>query len=359
MVVMHFTSKLVASKIVASAMLVSCAVGVGGCDEAVTPLVDEPIDLRAKLQNGAQINGASLNGTSLNGVTLNGEDFNGVTLNGVTLNGVTLNGVTLNGTSFNGTRLINGVPTQVSGSDFIGAVFSLFVNGAPFAVTFNDIYLDPYNPGGDVYLYDISVYDVLNNMTVPMCTSGGTPVPAIPLINHWDPITGDRTDDATVVTFACRGGALAKCVDWGYRPWATGTRCDPITEVCSAVSLTDFHQACTRMVRADYCGDGTPHTVNGTLIDVYDRLSPTIQTQGTAENPMWGIEAEWGPDGALCAGDSLRLQHLDELEIPYTTPPCLEDLLEQEDCGTFPASRGAKVGNSYCGAFGSDPKSCG
>ena len=113
------------------------------------------------------------------------------------------------------------------------------------------------------------------------------------------------------------------------------------------------------MVRADYCGDGVPHTVNGTLVDVYDRLSPTIQTQATADHPEWGVEAEWGPDGALCAGTSLRLQHLDELGIAYDVPPCLEELLEQPDCGSFPAARGARTGNSYCGAFGTDPKSCG
>ena len=48
------------------------------------------------------------------------------------------------------------------------------------------------------------------------------------------------------------------------------------------------------MLRADYCGDGTPHTVNGTLINLYDNAS----VQADAES--WPVDAEWGPDGALC-----------------------------------------------------------
>ena len=50
---------------------------------------------------------------------------------------------------------------------------------------------------------------------------------------------------------------------------------------------------------------------------------------------------------------------LDELGIPYTYPPCLDALQEQPDCGSFPTERGGMVGNSYCEAFGTDPKSCG
>ena len=347
---MHSTSK-----IVASVMLVSCP-WVGGCDDNSTE--QAPVEMRALHKNSPGVNTAALNGFSLNGFSLNGDVINGFSLNGFSLNGFSLNGFSLNGTSFSATKIVDGVPTVVTGTGLIGTSMTLVHGTDIFTLTFDNIHLDPYNPAGDVYLYDITVHDVIHNFSAPLCTLDGVAAPAIPLRNHWDPLTGDRIDDVTVITFACRGGALAKCVDWGYRPWATSTKCDPVTEICTEVSLTDYHQACTRMVRADYCGDGTPHTVTGTLIDVYDRLSPTIQAQFSGGNPNWGIEAEWGPDGALCAGDSLRLQHLDELEIPYTYPPCLDDLLEQPDCGTFPAARGGKLGNSYCGAFGTTPKDC-
>ncbi len=61
------------------------------------------------------------------------------------------------------------------------------------------------------------------------------------------------------------------------------------------VSLADYHQACTRMARADYCGNGISHTQDGTEIDLYDRLG--IQ-QLTKDSGMV-FEAAWGKDGAV------------------------------------------------------------
>ncbi len=78
---------------------------------------------------------------------------------------------------------------------------------------------------------------------------------------------------------------LAKCVRWGYKPWKT----------LEAISLRDYHQACTRMARADYCGNGISHTKDGTIIDLYDRLG--IQEK-TKDNGMV-FEAAWGTDGAV------------------------------------------------------------
>ncbi|MEM9457582.1 MAG: ADYC domain-containing protein [Myxococcota bacterium] len=123
------------------------------------------------------------------------------------------------------------------------------------------------------------------------CVDGaGDPVKAILLKGDWSSpgyarISGVEADQAT--TWACRGAALAKCVEWGYHPEG----------LHSGTSLADHHQACTRLVRADYCGDGEHHTENGTLIDVEDSLG--IQTHST----VWGIEAAWGANGALCLND--------------------------------------------------------
>ncbi len=50
-------------------------------------------------------------------------------------------------------------------------------------------------------------------------------VSAIPVANYWNLETGDRVDDPNVFVWACTNAVIAKCVLWGYRPWATAKRC--------------------------------------------------------------------------------------------------------------------------------------
>jgi ADYC domain-containing protein len=47
-------------------------------------------------------------------------------------------------------------------------------------------------------------------------------------------------------------------VRFGYKPWREA----------AGKPRWDYHQACVRMVRADYAGDGIGHTRDGTLIDL-------------------------------------------------------------------------------------------
>jgi hypothetical protein len=95
------------------------------------------------------------------------------------------------------------------------------------------------------------------------------------------------------LTFACENGAIAKCIHWGYKPWASR----------DGQSLASLHQACTRMARADYCGNGRSHTHEDTTIDMYDRLGVLART--TEASTDWdpkraSFEAAWAPDGATC-----------------------------------------------------------
>ena len=55
----------------------------------------------------------------------------------------------------------------------------------------------------------------------------------------------------------------------GYRPWGKAQKGE---------SLWDYHQACVRMLRADYCGNGKPHTRDGTRIELWDRLDIQVDT---------------------------------------------------------------------------------
>ncbi|HVG58824.1 MAG TPA: ADYC domain-containing protein [Hyalangium sp.] len=108
----------------------------------------------------------------------------------------------------------------------------------------------------------------------------------------WD-ASGAHQEQPGRFTFACENGAITKCVGWGYKPWASH-RGQPLAEL---------HQACTRMARADYCGDGRSHTHQGTSFDFYDRVS--LNTPSTEPSALWdpargSFEAAWGPDGAVC-----------------------------------------------------------
>ncbi len=95
----------------------------------------------------------------------------------------------------------------------------------------------------------------------------------------------------------CTSGAVAKCLRLGYLPWKTHP---------SGVTLESYFTACTRMIRADYCGDGSGHTSNGTPINVFDRLG--IQTKD--DDVDMHFEAAWGPEGALCVAKTRRSDHL-------------------------------------------------
>ncbi len=319
----------------------------------------EQISPRSVYGNDVLLNSAELNGWSLNGFRMNGWSLNGWSLNGWSLNGWSLNDVALSGSRFTALKIVDGQAVTLTGEQLIGAELTLANDGVPFTLRFDDIYRDPARPTGDVYFHKVSVYDADSDTWSSLCRdSFGAPTEAIALTNYWDPVTGDRVDDSAAVTLACRGAALAKCVEWGYRPWATATRCTG--PQCATISLADHHQACTRMARADYCGNGIPNTLNNTPIDVYDRLSPKIQSQDSVGDNDWKVEAEWGPNGALCMGKETRLKMFAQQGIAHADPTCRKALEAVKECGKFPASRASttKLANNYCPKWKTEPNKC-
>ncbi len=146
---------------------------------------------------------------------------------------------------------------------------------------------DPKDPTGEVTLYTFSEQDAATGEWRNACQ----PDPdgrrlGFPLAGRF---TGDmrHVDAPGRLLIACTGGAEGKCIRFGYRPWRSAP---------DGSSLAPYYQACVRMVRADYCGDGVGHTRNGTPIDLFDRIG--IQADEPA--PGMTLEAAWGPDGAVC-----------------------------------------------------------
>jgi hypothetical protein len=146
---------------------------------------------------------------------------------------------------------------------------------------------DPRDPSGEVMLYSLSEPDGATGGWRTACE----PDPdgrrfGFPLAGSFTP-GGTYQPTRGGILITCTGGAEGKCVRFGYKPWRTTP---------DGVSLAPYYQACVRLVRADYGGDGIGHTRNGTPIDLFDRIG--VQRDEIA--PGMTLEAAFGPGGAVC-----------------------------------------------------------
>lgn len=327
--------------------------------------------------NGHNMNGHNMNGHNMNGHNMNGVSLNGVSLNGHNMNGVQLSGTNLvasvvdvdsscghsqvtagaplagcspcaqivdNGDPYCGTTYWDGQCVSeaqawcsLSGASLVNAQFSgTRDDGGTVTLRLDGVRAAPAAQPGDPDNSDIVLYafswltpahfewiDIagrphkiwLVDSWTPLCAStdrDGLFNQAIPVAGHWADCQGPGcggkiSNDGFAL--ACRDvGAIAKCVERvGYKPWKTGS---------NGLSLDEPHQACVRMLRADYCGNGVPHTNDGTQIDVYDYpTSYGVETQVGNVSLGWNYEAEWSKDGAVCENGS---RWSDANPAPYT-----------------------------------------
>lgn len=275
---------------------------------------------------------ASHEGLERNGISLDGSDPlgsglgpGGLILVGGKLGGVSLIDLKVAHSGFAASMEVDDEMVEVTGEELVGARLRFDRK----VITVDGAILEPVRAalvgveplGGSTLAHHMMVYDPAAGAWEDPCADNGG-LGLIPLQGAWDLETGDALG-GDQVTLACRGSVLAKCVEWGYEPWRSP-------------EMADLHQACTRMARADYCGDGTPHTVDGTKIDVYDAYG--VQQKVTA----WPVEAEWGPEGATCVGgNALRLELLG-----IDKPDCFVDLYDPQ-CGDL--SGESQLANRYGG----------
>ena len=237
------------------------------------------------------------NGLALNGLELNGQAFNGMKFNGLKYNGLKYNtdappsstGESLIGFTrvwLEDSRFHGDLPdgTHVHKRDLDEAVFQGQLardEGTEKFVTMRIEDINQLANGSDVFLYKLQAWDEPTKLWTYVCPGKHW---AIPVSGAWD-LSGSKMTGENLFTFACRErGAIGKCIDFGYKPWI-----DP-----------DRHQACVRMVRADYCGDGQSHTVDGNTINLYDADGIQKDTHGTETAYSWTFEADWTASGAKC-----------------------------------------------------------
>ncbi|MBK8264712.1 MAG: hypothetical protein IPK80_25645 [Nannocystis sp.] len=283
---MHQIKSLVA--LVGTTLLFGCDPDLHGIAEdgsSMTDFLDEEgrISWRNIQDNGVENNGVRWNGVRWNGVRWNGVRWNGVRWNGVRWNGEDLVDPSMIG---NQIRALTQQGQEKVGPDLEGAVLDadILVDGVLTPVEFRLTSVSPIATPSGVSVDGLLIEqrELPSGSWVNVCENNA---PAVSLQGDWDVATGDKISSSSdASTWACLGAALGDCAGWGYVPGAT----------FNGHSLSAYHQACTRAKRADYVGDGGPHTSNGTAIDIYDRLG--MQVPGTS----WGVEALYNENGVVC-----------------------------------------------------------
>jgi hypothetical protein len=222
-----------------------------------------------------------------------------------------------NGTSASGTPIsiaVNGPP--LSGSDVVGSTWTgLVSDGTTVALRIEEA-MQGSGANSDVWSYRWSV-STAGGGWQPLCVDPtGQAIFADAVGGTWNlaqgvPGGGAYHPESSEFTIACRGSAIAKCIELGYKPWNGLVR-----EIAT----------CTRAMRGDYCGDGAPFTVTGTVINIFDVDGIQLDTAA------WVPEAEWSPDGALCISKKKDTRFW---QVAHSTPPCFPEVLKPEkSCGT-------------------------
>ncbi len=185
----------------------------------------------------------------------------------------------------------------------MGAVLTLGDgSGAQRRIRIDTVEHDARDQLGEVMLYTLSEPDPATGQWRNACN------PDADGRRLGFPLAGAFTPDGRYVAMpgriliTCTGGAEGKCVRFGYKPWRT---------LPDGTLLQPYYQACVRLVRADYGGDGEGHTRDGTPIDLFDRIG----IQRDEVGPGMTLEAAFGPDGAVCVAhprlsDSMSLDAL-------------------------------------------------
>ena len=294
--------------------------------------------------------GENLQGENLQGENLQGENLQGMNMQGIRLQGATLSGVSLSHVEIDRGELVaqRGSDT-LRGTQLLGAHFKADVRGtAPLApaavIEYRITKIEPelarydLTNTGHTFLYTLEQWASDTGSWKAACPADadGRTV-AIPVAAVWND-HGDRTESTTQFTFGCTTGVIAKCYRWGYRPWVTGYG-----------DLVAMHQTCTRLARADYCGNGRPNTHDGTKVNVWDTLPAPGPIQRHGLLPPIGFppvpmtfEAGWNTGGAVCLSRARWLLD-DSVEIASLCPDRL-----------VPPGLGQTVCDSIADALGYD-----
>jgi hypothetical protein len=165
-------------------------------------------------------------------------------------------------------------------ADLVGAVLGVRLHGSEARIRVDSVSPDLFDR--TVLLHSISV-EQADGSWHPLC--GRAPDGS----RAGFPLSGRSTPDGSLqparsgeIEIVCTAGAQGKCVRLGYHPWLK--------------NMLPLFNACVRMMRADYAGNGRAETKDGTIIHVFDRLG--IHPIKEGDRPAF--EAGWDEHGAVC-----------------------------------------------------------
>jgi hypothetical protein len=204
-------------------------------------------------------------------------------------------GVEVDGTEFKVT-LSDG--RALRSSELVGATLDIGTRYGLVRLYINTVERDPDARYSPVWLHTFSIV-AADGSSRNLCEAGpdgrqqGFPLAMRPRADG-----AMEPTEPGVFELVCTAGARGKCVRFGYLPWISA-------------AMRDMYNACVRMVRADYCGDGKGTTRTGTMIDYYDNRG----IQQPANDARFEFEAGWTATGAVCVRhvrikDNISLEEL-------------------------------------------------
>ncbi len=193
--------------------------------------------------------------------------------------------------------------------DLVGAVLTISTGAGMMRLRIDSVERDREVAQPPVWLHSFST-EAADGSWQPLCDPGPDGR------RQGFPLTGQARSDGAmepseprVFEIVCTSGARGKCVRFGYLPWLSA-------------EMRDIYDACVRMVRADYCGDGEGTTRDGVPIDLYDDRG----IQKPDSDPAQEFEAGWTAAGAVCV-HHVRVKENISLEGLAVSCPRLHDRL--------------------------------
>ena len=297
--------------------------GVAACDDDAEFGVD-PED--AEFRTGTGQNGPLFNTNLIFNSDVSQVDTTGAPLHGVKLEAVqviTGQGIVTMGSSAlhvdHGTLVGQTNGLTVVGASFVGSVWKFSVDGASLTARLVTVetslaagLYDPLNVSQirlldpERLVYTFQYIDPIRKKPIKTCQEDPIAGARMVLMGDLDVDydSGDVTSVQNRIFFGCISGAIGKAVMWGYAPDSPSL---------PSLSLPAYETA-TRLVRADYCGDNTPHTAVGKQLTLSDRWG--VNSHGGIP---FTTEAIWEVGGAARCLNRIRFDG-SKLLAPYVCP---------------------------------------